>query len=160
MYSPCARKPRGAPRFSRSRRGCGSSPDFCFARRMSHKGFGQQVPLTRLRWRLERLGRRPAGRARGGQSRRCPNCQPVRRCAPIGPVGVYATASAKSRSAARSLSLSRESRSGLSGRYIVSDRLEQLLEPREVFSQNGIAPSIGVYPSGSPLGLRAAAWLT
>ena len=36
------------------------------------------------------------------------------------------------------VSLSRESRSGLSGRDIVSDRLEQLLEPREVSARAGL----------------------
>jgi hypothetical protein len=38
------------------------------------------------------------------------------------------------------LLLSRESRTGLSGRYIVSDHLEQLLEPREVSARAGTAP--------------------
>ena len=33
--------------------------DFCLRVRMLHKGPWQQAALTRLRWRLERLGRRP-----------------------------------------------------------------------------------------------------
>src|SRR5918995_4605362 len=43
---------------------------------MSHKGSRRQAPPTRLRQWLERLGRRPAGRARGGRGRGCPDCYP------------------------------------------------------------------------------------